>query len=458
MLVTQNFDLSSLMISISGVRGKVQSGFGLGEALLFSRAFSTMMEGGTVVIGRDSRPSGPYFESLLSSALLANHSSILSLGLVPTPTTKAVVNLAKAKGGIMISASHNPMEWNAFKFISKQGFFFSASENQKLLSIIRDQSFFKEQIHPKGYVESGEDYIDLHIQSVLDRVNVSKIKKKKFKVFVDAVSGAGSFVIPKLLQKLGCQVVSHNCNPDGTFPRPPEPTAKALKVVEPHFKKSKADIGFALDPDADRLVLFSPKRGAISEEYTLPLALQNVLSNAKKNSKVIVNLSTSFVNEHVAESMGASVIRSKVGEANVVEEMIQSKAIFGGEGNGGVIDPKVPSFGRDTLSGIAHILNLMAETGKSIDSLLDELPELFMEKQSFPLSKGSSLESLYDKFKSEFSPKIISEKDGLWMYIDDSWIHIRPSNTEPIFRVIIETKSKNDLSLTLKRVKTCVES
>lgn len=458
MLVTQNLDLSPLMISISGVRGKIQNGFGLNEALLFSKAFSTMMNGGTVVIGRDSRPSGPYFESLLASALLSNHSSILSLGLVPTPTTKAVVNLAKANGGIMISASHNPMEWNAFKFISKKGFFFSSKENETLLSIIKNQTFFKEQIHPKGYVESGEDYIDLHIQSVLDRVNVSKIKKKKFKVFIDAVGGAGSFVIPKLLQKLGCEVVTYNCNPDGTFPRPPEPTAKALKTVEPAFKKSKAVIGFALDPDADRLVLFSPKRGAVSEEYTLPLALNNVLAHSKKKSKVVVNLSTSFLNEEVASRYGAEVIRSKVGEANVVEEMIKSKAVFGGEGNGGVIDPKVPSFGRDTLVGISQILNLMAETNKSIDDLLDELPELFMEKQSFPLAKNISLETLYDKFKSEFSPKIISEKDGLWMYLEDSWIHIRPSNTEPIFRVIAETKSKKDLEVTLKRVQTCVES
>lgn len=171
-----------------------------------------------------------------------------------------------------------------------------------------------------------------------------------------------------------------------------------------------------------------------------------------------MNLSTSFLNEEVGSRFGAEVIRSKVGEANVVEEMIKNKAVFGGEGNGGVIDPNIPSFGRDTLSGIAHILNLMAETGKTIDALLDELPSLYMDKQSFPLAKGMSLENLYEKFKSEFSPKVISEKDGLWMYVSDSWIHIRPSNTEPIFRVITETKSKFDLETTLKRVKQCVES
>ncbi|TGN19469.1 phosphoglucosamine mutase [Leptospira idonii] len=458
MRISREYDLSRLMISISGVRGKIANGLGLGEALLFSQSFATMMEQGTVVIGRDSRPSGPYLEHLLTSALLANGSSILNLGLVPTPTTKAVVNLAKARGGIMISASHNPMEWNAFKFISKGGFFFNAKENETLLNLLKHSQFAPEIIHPKSYVESGEDYIDLHIKSVLSRVNVPKIKKKKFKVFVDAVGGAGSYVIPALLRTLGCQVIEHNCKPDGTFPRPPEPTPAALKSVEKHFKKSKAEIGFALDPDADRLVLFTPKRGAISEELTLPLVLKNVLSDSKKGSKVVVNLSTSFLNEHVAETFGAKVIRSKVGEANVVEEMIAEKAVFGGEGNGGVIDPKIPSFGRDTLSGIAHILNLMAEEKKTIDELVSELPSIHMDKQSFPLSKEYSLNDLYDKFVSGFGRATISKKDGLWLSEGDTWIHIRPSNTEPIFRVIAEAKSEAKLKETLKRVQTCVES
>ncbi len=458
MIITRHYDLSALMISISGVRGKIQSGFGLPEALLFSQSFATMMESKTVVIGRDSRPSGPYFEHLLSSALLSAGSNILTLGLVPTPTTKAVVKLAKANGGIMISASHNPMEWNAFKFISKGGFFFNAKENETLLQILNSSKFIPPQIHPKGYIESGEDYIDLHIKSVISRINLPKIKKKKYTVFVDAVGGAGSFVIPKLLRELGCRVIEHNCSPDGTFPRPPEPTPKALVSSEKAFKKSKADIGFALDPDADRLVLFSPKRGAISEELTLPLSLRSVLRTAKKGSKVVVNLSSSFLNEHVAHLYHSKVIRSKVGEANVVEEMIQSKAIFGGEGNGGVIDPNIPSFGRDTLAGIAHILNVMAEENKSIDDFITELPPIHMEKQSFPLSQGMSLSSLYEKIQAGFPKAEVSTKDGLWLFEGDLWVHIRPSNTEPIFRVIAEARSASDLAETLKRVKKCVES
>jgi phosphomannomutase len=458
MIISREYDLSNLMVSISGVRGKIKEGFGLPEALLFAQSFATMMAGQTVVLGRDSRPSGPYFEHLLSASLLASGSNILTLGLVPTPTTKAVVKLAKAKGGIMISASHNPMEWNAFKFISKDGFFFNSKENEMLVSLVRDGKYFSPLIHPKGYIESGEDYIDLHIKSVLARVNVNKIKKKKYTVFVDAVGGAGSYVIPDLLKQLGCKTILHHCVPDGTFPRPPEPTPAALVSSEKAFKKSKADIGFALDPDADRLVLFTPKRGAVSEELTLPLALRSALGSAKKGSKVVVNLSSSFLNEHVANSFGMKVLRSKVGEANVVSEMLSEKAVFGGEGNGGVIDPKVPSFGRDTLSGIAHILNLMAEENKPIDDFLTELPEICMEKLSFPLAKGISLESLYDKFITEFPKAEMSTKDGLWLSEGERWIHVRPSNTEPIFRVIAESRSASDLKETLKRVKTCVES
>ncbi|GBF50263.1 phosphomannomutase [Leptospira ryugenii] len=458
MQIDRKYDLSALMVSISGVRGRIREGFGLEEALLFANAFATMMEGQTVVIGRDSRPSGPYLEHLLLASLLSRGSNILQLGLVPTPTTKAVVHLAKAQGGIMISASHNPMEWNAFKFISKKGFFFSAEENQTLLKILQSNTNSPAQIHPKAYVESGEDYVDLHLQSVVQQVNQTKIKKQKFKVFLDAVGGAGSEVVPALLKKLGCQVVLHNCKPDGTFPRPPEPTPTALVSSEKAFKQSKADIGFALDPDADRLVLFTPKRGAISEEYTLPLALQNVLSYAKKGSNVVINLSTSFLNEEVANRYKASVIRSQVGEANVVKEMLASKAVFGGEGNGGVIDPKIPSFGRDTLSGIAHILNLMAESKQPIDALVSDLPEIHMQKTSFPLAKGFSLETLFQKFREGFPKAEVVTKDGLWLSEGDRWIHIRPSNTEPIFRVITEARSKIDLEQTLKRVQKCVES
>lgn len=457
MKLTKTFDLSNLMISISGVRGKIQSGFGLEEVLLFSNAFAQMVEGKTVVVGRDSRPSGEYIQNILFAALQSRNCNIISLGLVPTPTVKAVVNLSKAKAGVMLSASHNPMEWNAFKFIAEKGFFFSAKENQILLKNLEAQNFPLPAIHPKSKLQDGILYINQHLESVLNRVNVPKIKKKKFKVFLDAVGGAGSVLVPLLLERLGCEVVLHNCTPDGTFPRPPEPTPSALTSSFKAMKKTDADIGFALDPDADRLVLMSAKQGPISEELTLPLALLNLLPQCKKNSKIVINLSSSFVTEELASQYQAEVLRSKVGEANVVSKMIETKAIFGGEGNGGVIDPLIPSFGRDTLSGIAHILNLLAETDQSLEQLLNSLPKSFMEKKSFPLQKNQSLNVIYDKMRNEFSNAKVSEIDGLWLSEGQRWVHVRPSNTEPIFRVIGEAKTSKDLDQLMKRVKKCAE-
>ncbi len=445
------------MISVSGVRGKIQSGFGLEEVLLFSNAFAQMVEGKTVVVGRDSRPSGEYIQHILFAALQSRNCNIIPLGLVPTPTVKAVVNLSKARAGVMLSASHNPMEWNAFKFISEKGFFFSSSENQQLLKNLEAQKFPLPAIHPKTSMIDGMVHINGHIESVLQRVNSPKIKKKKFKVFLDAVGGAGSVLVPLLLDKLGCQVILHNCLPDGTFPRPPEPTPSALVQSYKAMKRTGADIGFALDPDADRLVLISAKNGPVSEELTLPLALLNVLPSAKKNSKVVINLSSSFVTEMVASQYNAQVLRSKVGEANVVSKMIETKAVFGGEGNGGIIDPLIPSFGRDTLSGIAHILNLMAETGKTLEALLDTLPASVMEKKAFPLQRNQSLSVIYSKLKTEFSKAQVSEIDGLWLSEGERWVHVRPSNTEPIFRVIGEAKTQKDLDQMMQRVRKCAE-
>jgi len=454
---SKSYNLESLMISVSGVRGRLRDGFGLEEILLFSNAFASMMPGSSVVVGRDSRPSGPYLQKLLTGALLSRDCAVLDLGIVPTPTVKAGVHLAKAHGGVMISASHNPIEWNAFKFIAKKGFFFSKLENQILLEKIQSQNFAPLSLLPKGKEVFSRDLVDLHIQSVLKNVDVPKIRKKKFKVFLDAVNGAGSLVVPELLSRLGCRVILHHTEPNGLFPRPPEPTLENLKSTSQAIRKTDADVGFALDPDADRLVLLSSKKGAIAEEYTLPLALQNKARSSKRNAKVVINLSTSFLNEHVGSLYGFQVLRSAVGEANVVQEMLDSKAIFGGEGNGGVIDPKVPSFGRDSLSGIAHILDLMAATGQSLENLLAHLPELHMKKQSYPLSQPEALQTIQSKLKEEFSQAQVSEKDGLWLSEGSTWVHVRPSNTEPIFRVIAEAKTKQDLEETLKRVQKCAE-
>ncbi|MBE8365111.1 phosphoglucosamine mutase [Leptospira borgpetersenii] len=452
------FNHPDLMVSVSGIRGIIPTG--LSPEVIFNalRAFGTWIEGSKVVIGRDSRPSGPYIENIALGLMQAMGKDVLQLGIVPTPTVKAVVNLSKAGGGIMVSASHNPILWNAFKFIGPGGFFTGAADLEQILDTVRNQSYRQIQYKPSSKIVSGKEWSEKHIESVLKRVNVSAIRKKKYKVLVDAVNGAGSALIPELLGKLGCKPILLHCSPDGTFPRPPEPTPDALKQTSRKMKSSGADIGFALDPDADRLVVLTPKKGAISEEYTLPLSfLSLTLGKMPKKANLVVNLSTSFINEFVAGQYGVPVSRSKVGEANVVSEMLRQKSIFGGEGNGGVIDPAIASFGRDSLSGIAHILNGMAATGKKIDSIVEELPAVHMQKTSFKVA-GKNLQDIYSKFSEEFSAFSEETLDGLRLASDDSWIHIRPSNTEPIIRVIAEARTKKDLNSLLDRSRSLMEN
>jgi phosphomannomutase len=447
---------NNLMISVSGIRGKIPDGLTLETISLYTNAFIETLYPRKVVLGRDSRPSGIFMEMIITGILLAKGIDVISLGVVPTPTLKAVVKSSNASGGIMISASHNPIEWNAFKFVGKNGFFFNNPQIQNLLSHSQKKDFREIKFLPKSKIDSNsKDFIQTHIDSVLKRVDVQKIKKKKFKVFLDAVNGAGSEVVPKLLDALGCKVERLYCDPSKPFPREPEPTPSALQKTSRLMKKTDADIGFALDPDADRLVVLSPNRGAISEEYTLPLSMESVLPSKKQN--MVINLSTSFINEEIAEKYNKNIIRSMVGEANVVNDMLQSNAFFGGEGNGGVIDPEVISFGRDSLSGIAHILNVLALKNKSIDSILDEYPEIFMKKETIPV-KGKNLNSIKNKLKDSYFYNKMDERDGLRITLENSWFHVRASNTEPILRVIAEAKSSTDLDALLKKVNSLIKS
>ncbi|TGK12871.1 phosphoglucosamine mutase [Leptospira fletcheri] len=441
------FQHPDLMVSVSGIRGIIPTGFSSDVIYDALRAFGSWLRGNTVVIGRDSRPSGQFLENIAIGVMQGLGKNVILLGVVPTPTVKAVVNQTGAAGGIMISASHNPIIWNAFKFIGPGGFFTGAKDLEEILEIVKNQSYKPFQFKPGSKLESGRDRIQAHIDAVLSRVNVSAIKKRKFSVFLDAVNGGGSFVLPELLKQLGCKVIPLHCSPDGTFPRPPEPTPDALRQSSRAMKQSGATVGFALDPDADRLVLLTPKKGAISEEYTLPFSFLSYLQTNRppKKASLTVNLSTSFINEWVASSAGIPTYRSKVGEANVVSEMIQRKSVFGGEGNGGVIDPMIPSFGRDSLSGVAHVLNLLALKGEGIDSVLNGLPAVFMRKIAYKIG-GKKTEEIYSQFRSTFPEHGEDVRDGLRLASEDSWIHIRPSNTEPILRVIAEARTKKDLS------------
>lgn len=449
-------DFSKLMISVSGVRGKIQDGFDPETIFRFARAYASIVQGDRVVIGRDSRPSGVFIESLINAAVLASGKNVLSLGVVPTPTVKAVVNALGVDSGVIVTASHNPLEWNAFKFVGKNGLFFSQKEIDTLMDAIYKNEFPQAVYDREVEASSSYDLTKYHVESVLSRVDVLSIRKKKYKVAIDAVNGAGSILIPEFLEMLGCEVYKLHCKPDGIFPRPAEPTEEALVDTGAFVKEQGVDIGFAVDPDADRLVVLTPNRGALSEEYTVPLSLMAVLKNYIGKPKVVLNESSSFISDRVVNAYGGKVIRSKVGEANVVEAMMENNAMFGGEGNGGVIDPKINSYGRDSLAGIAHILNLMAMEDQPIDAIFSKLPELFMEKTKFP-RQGKSLDKIYKSLEEAFPGAEVSRIDGLRLSWETGWIHARPSNTEPIIRIIAESVSKEGLDEILARAKTSVE-
>lgn len=443
------------MVSISGIRGKIPEGLNPENIVLFTSAFASVT-GKKIVIGNDSRPTGELMRHLIIGTLIGCGKEIIDIGLAPTPTVKAAVNSWKADGGIMISASHNPLEWNAFKLIEKGGWFFSAEMFAKLKAAVE-----KKEFPYKDYRQTGSvrvlDGVENHIESVLNIIpNIAQIRKKKYSIVVDAVGGAGREALPQLLDRLGCRVVPLYCeeSPRG-FPRAPEPTPSALREFGALVKKEKAAAGFALDPDADRLVVGSPKQGTLNEEYTVPLSLLGFLSahkNGVKGKAIVVNLSTANLVDFVAEKAGMKMFRSPVGEANVVAMMRKGKAVFGGEGNGGVIHPEVPSYGRDSLTGAALILSAMAaRNAATIDSLTSEIPPLHMEKIKVEL-KGNPQDAL-NKVKSLFLNVKHDERDGLHiLFPDRAWVHVRSSNTEPIMRVIAQAPSKSRLKEILDAV------
>lgn len=454
-----------LLISVSGIRGVIPDGLNSLNIVLFTRAFCAIT-GKKIVIGNDARPTGPMMKHLITGVLMSAGKEIIDIGLAPTPTVKAAVKTYRADAGIMISASHNPTQWNAFKFIDKNGFFFNKDRIEELKAAL-DRNDSPDVEYKKLGRSREANGIQDHILSVLDIIpNVPAIKRKKYTVVVDAVAGAGRVALPQLLKALGCKVEELYCEADAndSFPRPPEPTPDSLKQFSKKLKETKAAIGFALDPDADRLVIGS-KNGAINEEYTLPLSLfgllsQDALKEFQKNGheegfcvsekvkgKIVLNLSTSDLVDYVASRIGSVVHRSAVGEANVVESMKIHRAMFGGEGNGGVIHPSVPSYGRDPIVGAALILSAMTMlNADSVEDLMKMLPELFMKK--IKVERGSSnLSSIFKKMTSLFPDAAKNEDDGLHLTLSDhSWIHARASNTEPVIRLIAQAPSKKRLN------------
>lgn len=426
----------TLMVSVSGVRGIVGEGLTPEVVLRYASAFGEYLGGGKVVVGRDSRTSGEMLEHIVAAGLMAVGCDVVLIGIVPTPTVQIMVETIKAKGGIAITASHNPREWNAMKFISHRGTFLSARDWEAFKPIVELSHRRFAPWDRIGKSERDPTAVEKHLARIFNvpYVDKERVRKRSFKVALDCVHGAGGNAVPRLLEELGCEIVPIGCEPDGLFPRNPEPLPENLSELCQSVKENHSDIGLACDPDADRLAMVDEEGRAIGEEYSLALSAQYVLS--KKKGKVVTNLSTSRMMDDVAKEAGVSIVRTPVGEANVVEGIVKERAIIGGEGNGGVILPEV-HLGRDSLVGMSLVLSAMAETGKKPSQLEDGLPRYHMIKEKV---KGRAGAEAFQALKKRFKNYTSDERDGLKLCWEDAWLHVRGSGTEPAIRVIAEAR------------------
>ncbi len=435
---------SVLMKSVSGIRGIVGETVTPDLIARVGSAFAVYCGYGTVVIGRDSRPTGAAIEKGLESALLLSGCNVVNIGIVPTPTVQVMVEHLHAAGGIVISASHNPVEWNAFKLVGKSGSFLTASEIETFFAMM-ESPFTYRHWDAVGSVVADTGANGIHIAKVLSVVDRESIIKRNYNVVLDSVNGAGSDITITMLQKLGCDVVPLHCDMNGIFPRGAEPLPQNLALLSKKVLEVKADIGFAQDPDADRLAIVDEKGRPIGEENTIALVVEHLL--ARKPGRVVINLSTTKAVDDIATAHGSEVTRAMVGEINVVEEMISGGARIGGEGNGGVISPEV-HLGRDSLVGIGYILEMMAGRNRTISELVAGLPRYAMKKGSIKLAGAGIDPSILKRIGKEFADQKISDIDGLRIEFVSphefagGWVHLRPSNTEPIFRIIAEGKDE----------------
>ena len=440
--------IPTLKISISGVRGVV--GQSLTPTLLtrFAQAFGTHTGPGTIVIGRDPRTSGEMVKHAVVAGILSTGNRVIDIGVCPVPTVQLQVRHRRAQGGIAITASHNPAEWNALKFIGSSGLFLDAAQARELLDIYHQGEYTKVGGAELRTVEVIEGATDLHIKSILDAVGPLPQTHKKLRVVLDSCNGAGSLVGPKLIETLGAEVIPINVTPDGSFPRPAEPLAENLGDLCRAVREHQADVGFAQDMDADRLAIVSNEGEAIGEDNTLVLAMLYVLGREK--GPVVANLSTTSAVEDVAKRFGCPVFLTKIGEVNVTDAMQQHSAVIGGEGNGGVIYPRI-NFARDSLVGIALVLHLLAESGKSVTELLETVPRyhIVKDKMTCPSDRISTVLRMVREQFAEFP---MDTRDGVKVMTPDGWFLVRGSNTEPIIRIVAEAKSEERAREMIDRV------
>jgi len=432
-----------LMVSVSGIRGRVGAGLTPEVVASYAAAFGAWAIAADaskpVVVGRDSRVSGPMFHRVVVGTLQSVGARVIDLGLTTTPTCQLAVEHHHAGGGLMISASHNPIEWNALKCIGPSGLFLDATESAAFRALV-GQDFPRATWDRLGVVDADDEAPGRHIDAVLGlpMIDVDRIRARRLHVALDCCRGAGAVIMPALLDRLGCQVTVINLEPDGRFPRPPEPVAENLGELEALVARIGADVGLAVDPDVDRLALVDEQGHAIGEDYTLALAARVVLK--RRPGTVVTNLSTSRIVDDVAAEAGGRVIRAPVGEVNVAVRMRDEQAVLGGEGNGGVILPDL-HLGRDAPLAAALVLQLLSDGEETLSRIVSHYPRYAIVKDKLD-RPPVALDAVYDALKATFAGAQVDTQDGLRLSWEDSWVHIRPSGTEPIVRVIAEAPSE----------------
>ncbi|MHC0446307.1 phosphoglucosamine mutase [Flavobacterium sp. 3-218] len=441
----------TLIKSISGIRGTIGGKVGDNltpvDAVKFASAYGTFLKNNiakdklTVVIGRDARISGPMIHNLVVNTLIGLGIDVIDLGLSTTPTVEVAVPLEKADGGIILTASHNPKQWNALKLLNAKGEFLSGADGAKILEIAEAEAFDFSDVDSLGEVISNDAYMDIHIDEVLNLplVDIEAVKAAKFKVVVDGVNSSGGIIIPKILKLMGVEVVELYCEPNGHFPHNPEPLKEHLTDISELVVKEKADFGIVVDPDVDRLAFISEDGEMFGEEYTLVAVADYVLSKTPGNT--VSNMSSSRALRDVTNTHGGSYEASAVGEVNVVELMKKNNAVIGGEGNGGIIYPEL-HYGRDSLVGVALFLTHLANKKMSVSALRASYPEYYMSKNKIELTPQIDVDAILTQMTEKYKNEDISTIDGVKIDFATEWVHLRKSNTEPIIRIYTEAPSQ----------------
>lgn len=455
--------MAPLIISISGVRGVIGESLNAAQGVEWGLAYGTFLREiitdrmPRVCLGRDGRPSGSMLASAVSAGLMAAGCEAVALGIVTTPGVALMTQFTQADGGVVLTASHNPIEWNGIKFLRHDGIAYPAEQVKKIHEHYHQKSFRQEKATGVGRASTDSRVHAVHVDTILQYSDINLIGSRRFKVVLDSINGAGCFVTANLLSRLGCNVVHINDQPTGLFAHTPEPTAENLKDLGAVVLKHKAAIGFAQDPDADRLAIIDEHGTYIGEEYTLALVAKYVFG--KKKGAAAANLSTSRMIDDIAQAAGCQVIRTPVGEAHVANAMLDNQCIIGGEGNGGVIDLRVVPV-RNSLVGIAMILQLLAESGKTVSQLVAEIPAYHMIKTKFPCPQeqtGAVLEKVCRHYQARAGQNVnVDTRDGIRVDLPEGWVQLRASNTEPIMRIMAESKEAAMAEKLIEQVKQLI--